>query len=107
MGSLLLDGTRVSFTPGQSVLEAARAAGVFIPSLCFHRKTGVLSACRMCVVEVDGSPGLHPSCGLGAAAGMVVRTDSPAVRSSRRSVIDLLLSSGRHDCRRLRCHRTL
>lgn len=96
--SLLLDGTRVSFTPGQSVLEAARAAGVFIPSLCFHRKTGVLSACRMCVVEVDGSPGLHPSCGLGAAAGMVVRTDSPAVRSSRRSVIDLLLSSGRHDC---------
>jgi len=47
---------------------------------------------------VDGSPGLHPSCGLAAAAGMVVCTDSSAIRSSRRSVIDLLLSSGHHDC---------
>ena len=95
---LLLDNARVPFRPGQSVLEAARSADVFIPSLCFHRKTGVLSACRICVVQVERAPGLHPSCGLAAAAGMVVRTDSHAIRAARRCVIDLLLSSGSHDC---------
>jgi formate dehydrogenase alpha subunit len=97
---ITVNGQPVPFREGQTVLEAARAASIHIPSLCFHRKTGAASTCRVCVVEIDGRSGLHPSCALTAEAGMSIRTESPAVRAARRIVIDLLLSAGRHDCTR-------
>jgi formate dehydrogenase alpha subunit len=93
-----LDGRKISFAEGQTVLEAARDAGINIPSLCRHRKTGAPGNCRLCVVEVEGMEGLQVSCRLPAAAGMAVRAHSETLMEVRRSLIALLLSNGRHDC---------
>ena len=93
-----LDGRKTPFAGGQTVLEAARAAGIDIPSLCQHRKTGAPGNCRLCVVEVEGMEGLQVSCRLPAAVGMTVRAHSEALLEVRRGLITLLLSNGRHDC---------
>ena len=96
--SLVLDGRAVSFRPGQTVLEVARENGVRIPTLCHHRKTGPLGRCRVCVVEVEGQRGLPTSCNLDARDGMVVRTSTERVLRARRMLVNLLLSSGEHNC---------
>lgn len=93
-----IDGRKIPFAEGQTVLEAARAAGIAIPSLCHHRKTGAPGNCRLCVVEVEGMEGLQVSCRLPAAVGMTVRAHSEELLEVRRSLVKLLLSNGRHDC---------
>lgn len=95
---LTLDGREVPFRPGQTVLEVARENHVRIPALCYHRKTGPAGRCRVCVVEVEGQRGLATSCNLAARAGMVVHTASERVLEVRRMVVNLLLSSGEHNC---------
>ncbi len=95
-----VDGRQVSFRTGQTVLEAAREHGVYIPSLCWHRRTGAVATCRICVVEVEGTAGLQTSCRLPVEPGMVVMTATEAVLAARRTVVNLLLSNGRHDCSR-------
>ena len=95
---LTLDGREVPFRPGQTVLEVAREHDVKIPALCYHRKTGPAGRCRVCVVEVEGQRGLATSCNLAARAGMVVHTGSERVLEVRRMVVNLLLSSGEHNC---------
>ena len=72
---LTIDGRTVEATPGQTVLDAARAAGIYIPALCYHPKTGKAGRCRACVVEVEGLRGLKESCALPVKDGMVVHTD--------------------------------
>ncbi len=83
---------------GQTVLEAARANGIYIPSLCYHRKTGPAGKCRACVVEIEGMRGLQTSCTVAVTEGMKVTTNSERVLAAQRMVVDLLLSSGHHDC---------
>jgi predicted molibdopterin-dependent oxidoreductase YjgC len=83
---------------GQSVLEAARANGIYIPSLCYHRKTGPAGKCRACVVEIEGMQGLQTSCTVKAKEGMKITANSERVLAAQRLVVDLMLSSGRHDC---------
>lgn len=95
---LTIDGREVAALPGQTVLEAARAAGIWIPALCFHPKTGKAGRCRACVVEVEGMRGLKESCALPARDGMSVLTDTPRVQQTRRTVVELLLSEGHHNC---------
>jgi formate dehydrogenase alpha subunit len=97
-GRLFVDGREIAFTAGQTVLEAARDAGIYIPSLCLHRKTGAPGNCRLCVVEVDGMEGLQVSCRLPAVGGMTVRAHTETLLDVRRGLISLLLSNGRHDC---------
>jgi predicted molibdopterin-dependent oxidoreductase YjgC len=96
--SITINGKVVDFKPGATVLEAAKEKGIKIPSLCYHPKTGPAGRCRICLVEVEGRPGLHPSCTLAARDGMVVLTDTPKVLEARRMVVNLLLSSGQHNC---------
>lgn len=95
---LTIDGRTVEAAPGQTVLEAARAAGIYIPALCHHPRTGKAGRCRACVVEVDGMRGLKESCALEARDGMVVRTNTDRVAQTRRMVVDLLLAEGHHNC---------
>ena len=95
---LVVNGRTITAEQGQTVLEAARAAGIHIPSLCFHPRTGRAGRCRACIVEIEGMRGLQPSCTTAAKDGMVVQTDTPAVLEARRMVVELLLSNGCHDC---------
>lgn len=99
----VLDGIPREAPEGATVLEAARAWGVHIPSLCHHPRTGPAARCRACMVEIEGARGLQTACNTPVAEGMVVRTDSPSAREAQRSAIDLALASGRHDC--LSCQR--
>jgi formate dehydrogenase alpha subunit len=95
---LVIDERRVEVQPGWTVLEAARAAGIWVPALCYHPKTGKAGRCRACVVEVEGHSGLKESCALEVREGMIVRTDTPRTRAVRRMVVELLLSEGHHNC---------
>lgn len=90
--TLQIDGCQVSAWPGQTVLEAAREAGVDIPALCFHRQTKPYGACRICSVEAekDGRVKVVASCGYPAEAGLIIRTRSPRIDRLRRAVIELV-----------------
>ena len=97
-GQLTLDGRTVTFREGQTLLEVARENNVKIPSLCYHRKTGPVGRCRLCVVEVERQRTLVTACTAAAQDGQVVRTNTERVREARRTIINLLLSSGEHNC---------
>ena len=88
-----IDGTTVRVPTGATLLDALRSAGVATPTLCFAPTLHPVNACRVCVVELEGSRVLVPSCARKAEDGMVVRTDTERVRLSRRLVLELLASS--------------
>jgi len=94
MTTITLNGETCEVADTLTVLEAARAAGVDIPSLCHHPGLGAYGACRVCVVEAEGPglrKGLMASCTLPVSNGLTVRTDSPAVEQARRMVFELLV----------------
>lgn len=93
-----IDGQDIVCEAGTTILEAARAAGIHIPTLCYFRNLNKLGACRVCVVEVAGAPRLMPSCLTQVKDGMVVRTHSDAVLEARRKTVDLLCQRHRMDC---------
>ena len=95
---MTLNGKATAFEAGQTILEIARGQGIYIPSLCYHRKTGPLNRCRLCVVEVQGLRGLQTACSTVAAEDMVVTTDTAEIRAAQKFVLDLLLSDGQHNC---------
>ena len=78
--TLEINGRKVEAQHGDTVLGAARRAGIQIPTLCHYEGLPPSGACRMCVVEVDGQRGLVPSCAFPAAAGLKVQTHSAACR---------------------------
>lgn len=94
---IVIDGREVLFEPGQTILEAARKVDIDIPTLCHLKGTTPTGACRVCVVEVEGARTLMASCTVPAAKGMVVRTETPKVILARKTIIELMLASGRHD----------
>jgi predicted molibdopterin-dependent oxidoreductase YjgC len=96
--TFFLNGTSAQFKPGQTILEAAEENGVLIPTLCHLKGTTPTGACRICVVEVEGARTLLPSCSTPVANGMNVQTESPRVVAARRVILDLMLSSGNHNC---------
>ncbi|MBA2310760.1 MAG: (2Fe-2S)-binding protein [Pseudonocardiales bacterium] len=93
MVSLTLDGVEVRVPEGSTILDALTEAGTGTPTLCWAPNLTPVNACRVCVVEVEGSRVLVPSCARAVEDGMVVRTDSERVRHSRRMVLELLDSS--------------
>jgi predicted molibdopterin-dependent oxidoreductase YjgC len=90
---LTIDGRSVSVTEGSTILDACRRLGIATPTLCYADTLTPVNVCRVCVVEVEGARVLVPSCSRKVEAGMVVHTDSPRVRTSRRMVLELLGSS--------------
>jgi len=95
---MVIDGGWASFTPGQTILEAAESIGIKIPTLCYYKEAGHCDVCRICVVEVEGSDRLLPACSALARDGMQVWTITEKVLISRRRTIDMLVASGRHAC---------
>lgn len=98
MVRLAIDGKEVRVPKGSTILQAAKAAGVDIPTLCYHEELDVKAMCRVCVVEVAGARTLQAACSQPATDGMVVLTNSPAVRKARRMNVELLLSNHPQDC---------
>jgi len=95
---ILINGNEFAFNAGETILEVARRNSIDIPTLCYLKQATPTGACRMCVVEVEGARSLVASCAMPAAGGMVVRTESAPVIAARRMVLQLLLSSGNHNC---------
>jgi ferredoxin len=94
--TITIDGHPVPITPGQSVLSAARALGIDIPTLCFLEQCGPLTSCLVCLVKINGK--LVPSCGTRAEPGMVVESETTEVHEARRTALELLLSEHVGDC---------
>jgi len=95
---ITINGNEFIFTPGETILEVCRRNSVDVPTLCHLKRATPTGACRICVVEVEGARSLLASCSTPAAKGMTVRTESPAVVASRKVIIELMLSSGNHNC---------
>jgi formate dehydrogenase alpha subunit len=76
---------------GQTVLEAARANGITIPTLCYHKDLSPVGSCRLCMVEVEGLRGEVAACTLPVSEGMIVRTETPALAQTRKTILELLL----------------
>lgn len=91
--TLSIDGHEVTVPRGTTLLQAARRLGIDTPTLCYHPNLTPPSACRVCVMELEGARTLVPSCSRECQTGMKVRTDSARVRLSRRTVIELLQSA--------------
>ena len=97
--TVTVDGKKVEVPIGATILEAAKAAGSRVPTLCHDNKLHPFGACRICLVEVDGTPRkFTPSCTTPATDNMVVRTTSPALIEARRMVLELLLIKHPLDC---------
>lgn len=96
--TFVIDGLDVSARADQSVLAVAREHGVEIPTLCELEGLSVIGACRLCLVEVAGSPKLQPACVLKAAEGLQVTTRSERLDKYRRMIVELLLSERNHVC---------
>jgi iron-only hydrogenase group A len=98
MPTLTVDSTPVQVPEGATVLEAARQAGVQVPTLCYLKDVQAIGACRVCLVEIEGAKTLVASCAMPAAEGMKVKTNTRRVRQARRTVVELLLSEHDGDC---------
>lgn len=96
--TITLDGSQVSGRQGMTILEVAQENGVDIPTLCYHQKLSPIGACRICVVEVEGSRTLVASCHTPIAPGMVIQTHSPQVLETRRVLVELMLASHPDAC---------
>lgn len=96
--NILIDNQKCVFQPGQTILEVAEENGIHIPTLCWLKGTTPTGACRICLVEVEGGRALAASCSTPAAPNMSVKTSSPRVIKARRYNLELLLSSGHHNC---------
>jgi len=95
---LTINNLPVDVPTGSTVLAAAEKAGVRIPTLCHHPDQDVKGVCRVCVVEVEKSRTLQAACAFPVAEGMVVRTNTAAVREARRVIVELMLSRHPKDC---------
>lgn len=98
MVSLTIDGKPVQVPDGTTVLDAAQAAGVHVPTLCHHPALKPFGGCRLCLVEVEGARALQPSCTLPAFENMVVHTNSEKVKQARKFVLTLIFSDRNHFC---------
>ena len=96
--TLTINGREVPAPEGSTILEAARMAGVNIPTLCHHPDLSNVGACRMCVVSVDNARGLQTACTTPTTEGMVVNTESDEARETRKFVLEMLLTDHPNDC---------
>lgn len=96
--TLTINGNKVPAEEGSTILEAARGAGIHIPTLCHHPDLSNVGACRMCVVSVEKAGTLQTACTTPIAEGMVVNTESEEARETRKFVLEMLLTDHPNDC---------
>ncbi|HEY9766710.1 MAG TPA: NADH-dependent [FeFe] hydrogenase, group A6 [Chroococcales cyanobacterium] len=102
---LTIDGCALEVKAGTTVLEAAKLAGVQIPTLCYLKGIQAIGACRVCLVEVEGWRNLQAACVFPVAENMVVKTNTPKVREARKFAVELILADHPFEC--LTCARNL
>ncbi len=105
MVNVKINGIAVSVPEGSTILEAAKLANVRIPTLCYLKDVQCVGSCRMCLVEATGARGLVAACVYPVSEGMEVRTNTPRVRKSRKTTIELILSTHKKKC--LSCVRSM
>ena len=93
-----INDSQVSGREGTTILELALENGIDIPTLCHHQRLAPIGACRICVVEVEGSRTLVASCHTPITPGMVIQTHSPKVIETRKAIVELLLASHPDSC---------
>ncbi len=93
-----INGRELSAAKGTTILDAAQKAGIPIPHLCFLKDVNEIAACRLCIVEVEGTERLVPACNTAVVEGMVIRTNSPRVRQARKTNLRLILSQHNSNC---------
>jgi len=98
MGTLMLNGNKVVFEQGKTILEVAQSRGINIPTLCYLQAADHKGICRICIVEVKGADELLPACATPATDGMVIQTHSERVVQQRKTQLELLLADGDHNC---------
>ena len=96
--ALQIDGVKIIVPKGTTVLEAARKAGIYIPTLCYDEDLTPYGGCRLCIVEIEDVRGLPTSCTTPATDGMVVHTETPALERSRRITLELIMANHHGDC---------
>jgi predicted molibdopterin-dependent oxidoreductase YjgC len=96
--TITINGNAFPIKEGETILELAQRNSIDIPTLCFLKGTLPHGACRVCVVEIEGADKLMAACETPAIGKMVVETESPRVVEARRTIIELMLSSGNHNC---------
>ena len=96
--AITINGSQLSGREGMTILEVAQDNGIDIPTLCYISELPPMGACRLCIVEVEGSKTLVGSCYTPATEGMVIHTHSPRVLETRRIIVELLLASHCGSC---------
>ncbi len=91
--NLRINDQPIQARPGQTILQAARENGITIPTLCYHKDLSPVGSCRLCVVEVEKWRGYPAACTTEVAEGMLVQTETPALRTARRTILELLLQN--------------
>lgn len=98
MINLTINGQKVTAPAGSTILETAKANGIYIPTLCYDEAVEIYGACGLCVVEAEGVPKLLRSCSAKISEGMVIHTESERVIKSRKIAMELLMSAHDGDC---------
>ncbi len=96
--TLTIDGKKAVVPESYTILQAAKEVGIEIPALCYDPDLEIVGSCRLCMVEIEGNPGLHTSCSTTVTDGMVVYTETEEVVKSRKMVLQLLLDNHPNDC---------
>jgi [NiFe] hydrogenase diaphorase moiety small subunit len=94
--TFMIDGVEIEGKPGQTIMQAADEAGIYIPRLCAHKGLSPYGACRVCTVMVNGRP--QAACTQPVTPGMVVENDTERLRHLRASIIEMLFVEGNHYC---------
>jgi [NiFe] hydrogenase diaphorase moiety small subunit len=94
--TILIDGLKIPFEPGQTVLEAARAAGVYIEHLCYNPEYEPHGSCKMCTIKVDGV--VQTACTMPAIEGQQIECASPEMKARREALIEMIFAEGNHYC---------
>src|SRR3990167_533382 len=98
MVNIEIDGKKLQVEPGSMIIEAADAAGIYIPRFCYHKKLSVAANCRMCLVDVTKAPKAMPACATPVNEGMVVQTKSAKALDAQKAVMEFLLINHPLDC---------
>ncbi len=98
MIEMMVDGRAIKAREGETILSALRREGIHVPTLCHMEGLAPSGACRICVVELEGSPNFLPACSFPVATGMKILTRSPKVLEARRTIVELLLGNHPDDC---------
>ena len=98
MPKLTINGKEITVEPGTTILNAAKELGIFIPHYCYHPALTIVGSCRMCLVEIEGSPKPATACSTPVQDGMAVSTDSEKIKKEREGILEFLLINHPLDC---------